>query len=138
MSVHNEPLATDRSRQSLQRQEINTVSSLILNNKRILTIYAEPLSNMLNCILYLLEFMFLLTLYILCVYLFYLILTINLLSLYCMYWRDRNIEVGGQTGGRSWTAYNIILYPHSAIFTGNMCDIKALINIFKKGILRDN
>ena len=60
-----------------------------------------------------------------------------------MYWRDRNIEVGGQTGGRSWTAYNIILYPHSAIFTGNiqkddMCDIKALINIFTQGIFRNN
>ena len=52
-----------------------------------------------------------------------------------MYWRDRNIEVGGQTGGRSWTAYNIILYPHSAIFTGNiqkddMCDIKAFHKYF--------
>ena len=55
-----------------------------------------------------------------------------------MYWRDRNIEVGGQTEGRSWTAYNIILYPHSAIFTGNMCDIKALINIFTQGIFRNN
>ena len=58
-----------------------------------------------------------------------------------MYWRDRNIEVGGQTGGEvgqlTISSY-IHTQPYSlAIFRKMICVIsRHLKNIFKKGNIK--
>ena len=61
-----------------------------------------------------------------------------------MYWRDRNIEVGGQTGGGEVGQLTISSYIHTqpyslAIFRKMICVIsRHFINIFTQAILRGN